>query len=56
MAAAYKGKLALEKITGIRHDRGQRMSMIPVKQNTTKLPTTTKSRKTSSQTRNGEKY
>ena len=56
MAAVYKGKLELEKITGIRHDRGQRMSYIPVKQNTTKLPTPEKSIKRTSQTRNGEKY
>ena len=56
MAAVFKGKLTLDKITGIRHDLGQRMSMIPVKQNNSKLPTSSKSIKKSSQTRNGEKY
>jgi hypothetical protein len=29
--AVYSGTLKLDKVTGIRHDRGQRMTYVPVK-------------------------
>ena len=32
--AVYSGTLKLDKVTGIRHDRGQRMSYVPVKPST----------------------
>jgi hypothetical protein len=46
----YKGSLSLEKVTGIRHDLGQRMTNVKLKEST-KLPYTTKSMKTSESTR-----
>ena len=55
MASVYKGKLTLEKITGIRHDLGQRMTYVPVKK-PYQFPTTTKSMKTTQNTKNGAKY
>ena len=27
----YSGKLTLDRVTGIRHDKGQRMTYVPVK-------------------------
>lgn len=29
--AVYSGSLKLDRVTGIRHDRGQRMTYVPVK-------------------------
>jgi hypothetical protein len=37
MAALYSGSLKLDRVTGIRHDKGQRMTYVPVKKDTTKL-------------------
>ena len=51
----YKGKLSLDKITGIRHDLGQRMTYVPVKKST-QFPSKTKSMKTTPNTKNGAKY
>lgn len=55
MVAVYKGSLNLNKVTGIRHDKGQRMTYVPVKKET-KLPTVNKSMKTKPNTKNGAKY
>ena len=41
----YKGSLTLEKITGIRHDKGQRMTYVPVKKDTSKIPVSQKATK-----------
>lgn len=46
----YKGSLSLEKVNGIRHDLGQRMTNIKLKESD-KLPPVTKSMKTSESTR-----
>ena len=54
-SVGYKGSLTLEKITGIRHDLGQRMTYVPVKKSN-KFPKTTKSMKTVSNIKNGAKY
>jgi len=51
----YTGRLNLDKITGIRHDKGQRMTYVPVK-SSTQFPSKTKSMKTSPNTKNGAKY
>jgi len=40
-----KQNLVLDKITGIRHDKGQKMTYVPVKKEP-KLATTEKSKKT----------
>ena len=55
MAAVYKGSLKLDRITGVRHDKGQRMTYVPVKKEV-KLPTVNKSMKTTPNTKNGAKY
>ena len=57
MAAVYKGSLKLDKITGIRHDLGQRMTPIQqlVKPDTS-LPRPTPQRKTTPNEKNGAKY
>jgi len=47
MAAYRQGTLKLDRVTGIRHDLGQRMTYVPVKKEK-KLPTVEKSRKASS--------
>jgi hypothetical protein len=31
MAGLYQGSLKLDRVTGIRHDKGQRMTYVPVK-------------------------
>ena len=56
--AVYSGKLVLDKITGIRHDKGQKATPIQsLVKPSTELPTVAKSMKTSpNQTPNGEKY
>jgi hypothetical protein len=51
----YKGSLTLDRITGIRHDKGQRMTYVPVKKEN-KFPTSRKSMKTTPNKLNGEKY
>jgi hypothetical protein len=58
MAAVYKGKLELDRIVGVRHDKGQRLTSI---QNFVKpsaeLPKVQRSMKTAPNTTpNGEKY
>ena len=55
--SGYSGKLVLDKITGIRHDKGQRATPIQdlVKPNTD-LPIVAKSMKTSPNVKNGAKY
>jgi len=35
MAGVYKGSLSLDRVTGIRHDKGQRMTYVPVKKEKT---------------------
>ena len=55
MAAVYKGKLTLDKVTGIRHDKNQKITYVPVKKNST-LPNTSKSMKTTPNEKNGAKY
>jgi hypothetical protein len=37
MAGLYSGSLKLDRVTGIRHDKGQYMTYVPVKKDTTKL-------------------
>lgn len=54
--AVYSGSLKLDRVTGIRHDKGQRMTYVPVKK-TPKLKTVERSIKTApNTTSNGEKY
>ena len=55
MAAVYKGSLKLDKVTGVRHDKGQRITYVPVKQDTS-LPATRKSMKAKPNIKNGAKY
>jgi len=58
MAAVYKGKLELDRIVGIRHDKGQYKTAIQsiIKPDKT-LPKVKPSMKTGlNQTPNGEKY
>lgn len=43
--AVYSGTLKLDRVTGIRHDKGQRMTYVPVKPSTD-LPQPPKSMKT----------
>ena len=56
-SSSYSGKLVLDKITGIRHDKGQRATPIQslVKPDTA-LPQPKKSMKTSPNVKNGAKY
>lgn len=44
MGAVYKGRLELDKVVGIRHDLGQRITKVPVKKPVS-LPTSKKSMK-----------
>jgi len=56
-SSGYSGKLVLDKITGIRHDKGQRAT--PIKQLVkpdTSFPVVAKSMKTSPNVKNGAKY
>lgn len=54
--AVYSGSLKLDRVTGIRHDKGQRMTHVPVKK-TPQLKTVERSMKTMpGVTPNGEKY
>jgi hypothetical protein len=46
MGGLYKGSLKLDRVTGIRHDKGQFMTYVPVKQDTTKLQESPKGMKT----------
>ena len=57
MAAVYNGKLTLDKITGVRLDKGQRTTPIQslLKKDTSFKPVT-KSMKTTPNTFRGEKY
>jgi hypothetical protein len=56
MAGVFKGSLTLNKITGIRHDKGQRMTYVPVKK-TKEITAPVKSiKKTSPKGRKGETY
>lgn len=56
MGAVYKGRLELEKITGIRNDLGQRITKVPVKKPNT-FPTPQKSTKTNRNvTKDGKQY
>ena len=48
-----KQNLKLDKITGIRHDLGQKITYVPVKKEN-KLQTQTKSMKTSGNTKQGK--
>ena len=55
--SGYSGKLVLDKITGIRHDKGQRAT--PIKdlvKPSTDLPIVARSMKTSLNVKNGAKY
>ena len=56
-SSGYSGKLVLDKITGIRHDKGQRATPIQslVKPDTS-LPQPKKSMKTTPNEKNGAKY
>ena len=54
--AVYSGSLKLDRVTGIRPDKGQRMSYVPVKK-TPELKKVERSVKSSPNvTPNGEKY
>ena len=56
MVAVYSGSLELDKVTGIRHDLGQKMTKVKVKK-PYKCPTPPKSVKLRpGKTRNGEQY
>lgn len=57
MAAVYQGSLKLDKITGIRHDKGQRATPIQqlVKKDTS-LPRPRPKMKTTPNEKNGAKY
>jgi hypothetical protein len=46
MGGLFKGSLKLDRVTGIRHDKGQFMTYVPVKQDTTKLQESPKDMKT----------
>lgn len=46
MGGLYKGTLKLDRVTGIRHDKGQFMSYVPVKKDTSKLKESPKGMKT----------
>ena len=46
MAGLYSGSLKLDRVTGVRHDKGQRMTYVPVKKDTTKLQELPKGMKT----------
>ena len=46
MGGLYKGTLKLDCVTGIRHDKGQFMSYVPVKKDTSKLKESPKGMKT----------
>lgn len=48
MGGLYQGTLKLDRVTGIRHDKGQFMTYVPVKKDTTHLQTPVKSMKTHS--------
>ena len=48
MGGLYQGSLKLDRVTGIRHDKGQFMSYVPVKKDTTKLQESPKGMKTTS--------
>ena len=48
-----KQNLQLNKITGIRHDLGQKITYVPVKKDN-KLPITSKSMKSSENTKQGK--
>lgn len=58
MAAVYKGKLELDRIVGVRHDKGQKLTPIQqVIKPSTELPKVQRSTKTTpTTTQNGEKY
>lgn len=47
MGGLYQGTLKLDRVTGIRHDKGQRMTYVPVKKDD-KLTEVKKSMKTTS--------
>lgn len=46
MGGLYQGTLKLDRVTGIRHDKGQYMTYVPVKKDTTKLQQLPKGMKT----------
>jgi len=50
MAGLYSGSLKLDRVTGIRHDKGQYMTYVPVKKDTTKLQESPKGMKHFEQT------
>ena len=55
MAAVYQGSLNLTKVTGLRVDKNQVVTKVPVKKST-KLPVGPRSMKTTPNVKNGEKY
>ena len=46
MGGLFKGSLKLDRVTGIRHDKGQFMTYVPVKKDTSKLEESPKGMKT----------
>jgi len=53
MVALYKGKLTLDKVTGIRHDKEQRMTNVKLKASTD-LPKVEKSMKSTTNVKKGK--
>jgi hypothetical protein len=57
MAAVYKGKLTLDRVTGIRHDKEQKAVIAnDFLKKSTKLPTVERSMKTETGSYRGKKY